>query len=183
MRRTGSQASSISFHANAFGEETLVIIEASISTIETMEDRRYAAMLDKDVKMLRSILHDQLTYVHSSGVTDTKASYIAGLESGVWDYKCIRRSKQTIKVEGPLALVFNRISMNIAVGVDHVCTENRDLAVWIYEVNIWRLIAVQSSAIVPSAKVTSVWVSGDEDEGDLGVAFIGLRNPQGFNIQ
>ena len=63
-----------------------MIIEASISTIETMEDRRYAAMLYKDVKMLRSLLHDQLTYVHSSGTTDTKASYIAGLEAGTWDY-------------------------------------------------------------------------------------------------
>ena len=72
-------------HTNSFGEEMVVIIEAHVSKIETMEDRRYAAMLDKDVKTLRSIFHDQLTHVHSSGVTDTKASYIAGLETGVWD--------------------------------------------------------------------------------------------------
>jgi hypothetical protein len=83
-----------------------VTIEASISTIETMEDRRYAAMLYKDVKMLRSLLHDQLTYVHSRGTTDTKASYIAGLKAGTWDYRCIRRSKQTIKVQKSLALCF-----------------------------------------------------------------------------
>jgi hypothetical protein len=170
-------------HVNSFREEMVVIIEANVSKIETMEDCRYAAMLDKDVKILRSILHDQLTHVHSSGVTDTKASYIAGLETGVWDYRCIRRSKQTIKVQGSLALVFNRISMIIAVGCHLVCMENRDLAVWIYETNIWRLIAVQSSAIVPSAKVTSVWGSDDEVEGDLGLAFISPRNLHGFNIQ
>jgi hypothetical protein len=183
MRRTGSQASPKSVHAKSFGEEIVVIIEASISTIETMEDRRYAAMLYKDVKMLRSILHDQLTYVHSSGVTDTKASHIAGLETGVWDYRCIRRSKQTIKVQASLALVFNLLSINIAVSDYLVRMENRDLAVWIYEANIWRLIAVQSRAIVPSAKVTSVWGSDDEVEGDLGLAFISPRNLQGFNIQ
>jgi hypothetical protein len=107
MWRTGSQASPKSVHAKSFGEEIVVIIEASISTIETMEDRRYAAMLYKDVKMLRSLLHDQLTYVHSSGTTDTKASYIAGLEAGTWDYRCIRRSKQMIKVQKSLALVFD----------------------------------------------------------------------------
>jgi hypothetical protein len=107
MRRTRSQASPQSVHAKSFGEEIVVIIEASISTIETMEDRRYAAMLYKDVKMLRSLLHDQLTYVHSSGTTDTKASYIAGLEAGTWDYRCIRRSKQMIKVQKSLALVFD----------------------------------------------------------------------------
>jgi hypothetical protein len=39
MRRTGSQASPKSVHAKSFGEEIVVIIEASISTIETMEDR------------------------------------------------------------------------------------------------------------------------------------------------
>jgi hypothetical protein len=183
MRRTGSQASPKSVHAKSFGEEIVVNIEANVSKIETMEDCRYAATLDKDVKILRSILHDQLTYVHSSGVTDTKASYIAGLEAGTWDYRCIRRSKQTIKVQGSLALVFNRISMNLAVGGHLVCMENRDLAVWICEANIWRLIAVQSSAIVPSAKVTSVWGSDDEVEGDLGLAFISPRNIQGFNIQ
>jgi len=160
-----------------------VIIEASISTIETMEDRRYAAMLYKDVKMLRSLLRDQLTYVHSSGTTDTKASYIAGLEAGTWDYRCIRRSKQTIKVQKSLALVVNCLSMNIAVGGHLVCMENRDLAVWVCEASIWRLIAVQSSAIVPSAKVTSVWGSDDEGEGDLGFAFISPRNLQSFNIQ
>jgi hypothetical protein len=184
MRRTGSQASPKSVHAKSFGEEIVVIIEASISTIETMEDRRYAAMLYKDVKMLRSLLHDQLTYVHSSGTTDTKASYIAGLEAGTWDYRCIRRSKQTIKVQKSLALVFNYLSMNIAARRDYLLRmENRVLAVWIYEANIWRLIAVQSSAIVPSAKVTSVWGSDDEVEGDLGLAFISPRNLQGFNIQ
>jgi hypothetical protein len=156
-------------HVNSFAEEMMVIIEADISKIETMEDRRYAAMLDKDMNMLRSILHDQLTYVHSSGVTDTKASYIAGLETGVWDYRCIRRSKQTIRVQGSLALVFNRISMNIAVRGHLVCMENRDLAVWIYEANIWRLIAVQSSAILPSAEVASVWGSDDKDQKEIPV--------------
>ena len=48
---------------------------------------RYAAVLYKDVKILRPILHDQLTYIHSSGVTDTKASYIAGIETRGWDSK------------------------------------------------------------------------------------------------
>jgi hypothetical protein len=170
-------------YIRSLAEETIVTIERDISKIETMEDRRYAAMLYKDVKMLRSILHDQLTYVHSSGVTDTKASYIAGLEAGVWDYRCIRRSKQTIKVQASLALVFNLLSINIAVSDYLVRMENRDLAVWIYEANIWRLIAVQSSPIVPSAKVTSVWGSDDEVEGNLGLAFISPRNLQRFNIQ
>ena len=142
----------------------VVIIEANISKMETMEDLRYAAMLYKDVKVLRSILHDRLTYVHSSGVTHTKASYIAGLETGVWNYRSIRRSKQTIKVQESLALVFNRLSMNIAFRGRLVRTENRSLAVWIYEANIWRLIAVQSSAILPATQVTPGWGSDDEDE-------------------
>ena len=57
--------------------------------------------------------------------------------------------------------------MNIAVRRDYLLRmENRALAVWIYEANIWRLIAVQSSAIAPSADITPVWNSDDEDEGD-----------------
>ena len=60
--------------------------------IERLEDERYQAMLDKDAPTLERLLHPDLVYMHSSGVADSKESYINGLLSGVWD----SRSDKTV---------------------------------------------------------------------------------------
>jgi hypothetical protein len=52
--------------------------------IRNLEDSRYAAMLAKDIDTLNFLLHDDLTYVHSTGDIDTKQSYMAGLNDGTW---------------------------------------------------------------------------------------------------
>ena len=54
--------------------------------IARLEEDRYGAMLDKDVAILARRLDDDLVYMHSSGVADTKESYIRGLRDGAWDY-------------------------------------------------------------------------------------------------
>ncbi len=43
-----------------------------IKALEALEDRRQAAMLAGDLDTLGEILHDELTYVHSTGGIDTK---------------------------------------------------------------------------------------------------------------
>ena len=121
--------------------------EAIIAEITRLEDQRYAAMLGKDADALQRLLHDDLVYMHSSGVADTKKSYIDGLREGVWDYSRIDRDDQTIRIAGPLALVFNRISISIAIRGVRKELANKALAVWSKDTGAWQLIALQSSAI------------------------------------
>jgi hypothetical protein len=64
--------------------------------------------------------------VHSSGIADTKESYLRGLREGVWDYRRIARTEQTVKVNGDTALIFNRLAISITA---------------------WRLVALQSGAV------------------------------------
>ena len=111
------------------------------------EDERYAAMLAGDVGALERLLHDDLVYMHSSGVADTKASYLEGLRDGVWDYRRIQRGDATLKVRPTLALVFNRVSMSIAVRGVAKQLDNRALAVWVPSAGGWQLVALQSGAI------------------------------------
>ena len=122
----------------------------TIAAIERLEDERCAAMLTKDVEMLDRLLHDDLVYMHSTGVADTKASYIAGLRDRVWDYSRIDRSEQTVRVHETLALVFSRLSISIAVRGVPKELDNRALAVWVPADGTWRLVAVQSGAILHS---------------------------------
>jgi Domain of unknown function (DUF4440) len=47
------------------------------STILDLEAKRIAAMVSKDLTTLSALLADDLSYTHSSGTTDTKASFLA----------------------------------------------------------------------------------------------------------
>ena len=41
--------------------------------IIALDDKRFGAMIGRDFKALQAMVHDDLLYTHSSGVTDTKA--------------------------------------------------------------------------------------------------------------
>ena len=124
-----------------------------IADIARLEDERYAAMLGKDIGALERLLHPDLVYMHSSGVADTKASYIAGVRDRVWDYHAIARSDQTVRLHGALALVFNRLKIDLSVRGVAKSLDNRALAVWVADDggsrNSWRLIALQSGMVPP----------------------------------
>ncbi|HEX4595051.1 MAG TPA: nuclear transport factor 2 family protein [Bryobacteraceae bacterium] len=60
---------------------------SSNKEILALEDKRYAAMCGGDFAALEAMLHDELLYTHSSGLTDTKATWLASLRSGKTKYK------------------------------------------------------------------------------------------------
>ena len=49
---------------------------SSEKEILEQEDRRFAAMVGEDFGSLEAMVHDELIYTHSSGVVDTKASWL-----------------------------------------------------------------------------------------------------------
>ena len=119
--------------------------------IERLEDERYAAMLAKDVATLERLLHPNLVYMHSSGFADDKGSYIAGVRDRLWDYHRIARSEQTVRLNGSLALVFNRLKIDLTVRGIEKSLDNRALAVWVATDGAWRLIALQSGTVPAAA--------------------------------
>ena len=71
---------------------------SSDKEILALEDKRYAAMCGGDFAALEAMLHDELLYTHSSGLTDTKATWLASLRSGKTKYKsaaCSDRKRAT----------------------------------------------------------------------------------------
>lgn len=65
--------------------------------ILTLEDKRYAAMTSGDLASLEELLHDQLLYTHSSGMMDTKASWLLAMKSGKTRYKSVKCSGQQVR--------------------------------------------------------------------------------------
>jgi ketosteroid isomerase-like protein len=118
-----------------------------VEEIAALEDRRYAAMVAKDVATLDELLDEKLIYMHSSGVADTKASYLKGLQTGVWDYHQVDRSDLRTEIDGDVALVFGKLSIRITIRGEYKAFDSRALAVWHRRGGTWHLLAVQSGAM------------------------------------
>ncbi len=127
--------------------ETTEVVEE----IAALEDRRYAAMVAKDVATLDELLDEKLIYMHSSGIADTKASYLEGLQTGVWDYHQVDRSDLRTEIDGDVALVFGKLSIRITIRGEYKAFDSRALAVWHRRAGTWHLLAVQSGAM-PAAR-------------------------------
>jgi ketosteroid isomerase-like protein len=119
----------------------------AIDEVRQLEDARYAAMLGKDIPVLERLLDDKLVYMHSTGVADTKSSYIEGLRTGVWDYRGIDRTELRYQTDGDIVLVFGKLAIRMITRGVHKAFESRALAVWVRKPDGWHLLAVQSGAI------------------------------------
>jgi len=116
--------------------------------IRELEEQRYRAMLDADVATLSGLLDDDLTYTHSSGIVDTKASYLAGVRDKVWEYKNISRENEQVVVRGNCALVFCRLRIDVSVRGTPKKVDSNALAVWVQDGQRCRVLAVHSSPAV-----------------------------------
>ena len=109
-----------------------------------LEQRRFKAMCDGDADALSALLHDRLTYTHSSGAVDSKESYTRGVREKVWDYHSITPSDAKVSMKGNAAVVHCRLRFDLtARGVPRII-ETVALAVWVDDGG-WTCIAVHST--------------------------------------
>ena len=116
-------------------------------SVRELEEQRYAAMVKGDVAALDGLLDEALTYTHSSGVVDNKASYLAGVRDKVWEYKHITRENERVVIRGDCALVFCRLRIQLHVRGEPKTVDSNALAVWVRDGQQARLLAVHSAAV------------------------------------
>ncbi|MBX3567886.1 MAG: nuclear transport factor 2 family protein [Rhizobiaceae bacterium] len=123
--------------ADPAGQNTL------IETIETLEARRYAAMLASDVAALDEMLDDDLVYTHSLGDRDGKASYLDKVARGVFVYHEIHHTSDRIIARDGCAVVAGTMRATASVGPELRRIDNSCMAVWMKTNGRWRLAAYQ----------------------------------------
>jgi ketosteroid isomerase-like protein len=111
-----------------------------------LEQRRFKAMCDGDAAALGALLHDRLTYTHSSGTVDTKESYTRGVREKLWDYQSIKASNATVSIAGNAALVHCRLRIDVTVRSVPKVVDSVALAVWVDD-GSWKCIAVHSTPV------------------------------------
>lgn len=123
----------------------------NIDGILALETRRYAAMTSNDLDALAALFHDDLVYTHSSGLVDTKASYLESLRSGRTRYLEVEQREQHVRLLGDVALVrgASHIEVDVTVNGEKVrkSLDLRSLAVWTATAAGWQFLAWQSCAV------------------------------------
>lgn len=109
-----------------------------------LEDQRYAAMIAKDEAALEKCFGDDLIYTHSSGAVDTKASYIAAIKGGKFNYIKCDRFEEKVRVYGDTALVSGRAVFEAVVEGAPRTLRLRYLNVWTKAQSGWKFVGWQS---------------------------------------
>ena len=118
---------------------------SSEKDIVSLEDKRYAAMTSGDFAALEVLLHEQLLYTHSSGVTDTKASWLESQRSGKTRYKSVSITDRKVRLLGDVALVTGKAHIEAEVNGQPRTIRLIFLNAWTKTLQGWKFVAWQST--------------------------------------
>jgi hypothetical protein len=122
-----------------------------LAAVRAADDQRIAATVSADRAKLAALLSDELRYAHSSGLVDTKKSYVESITSGRTKYHLIEFEERnfTFPAAG-IALESGRAHMKATgpTGLNDAIFSF--LAVWREENGQWRFLAWQSCKLPPA---------------------------------
>lgn len=102
------------------------------------------AMISGDRKALENIAAANLSYGHSSGKLEDKATFVETIASGKSDFVEITLSNQTVKVTGNVALVRHQLDAKTNDGGKPGEVHLGILLVWQKQGKTWKLLGRQA---------------------------------------
>lgn len=95
----------------------LFLVSFAFTNAQTSDELKVAeavsmlkqAIIDADKTVLEKIIHEDLSYGHSSGTIETKAMFIESLVSNNSDFKTMDLTEQTVKIAGKNAIVRHKL--------------------------------------------------------------------------
>jgi hypothetical protein len=133
-------------HAQESGVHATVVVPKGAEEAWQLEGKRRAALIAGDLDTLEALCSDELTYTHTTGMVDTKQSYMKALRSGV-------RYEAMDFLEVSLAPYDNTVVM---VGLAQIAVKSprgpirfkaRFTGVWAKQQGQWRFAAWQTTLV------------------------------------
>ena len=114
------------------------------AAVNAAVDNLKKAMIDGDKAGLQNITADQLSYGHSSGKVEDKATFIDNIASGKSDFVTIELTNQTISIAGDAAIVRHALAATTNDGGNPGNVKLNILLVWQKQKGKWVLLARQA---------------------------------------
>ena len=108
--------------------------------IAAAEQTLYRAMIAQDLPALDAVLADDVVYVHSTAVAETKDGYLTGVRNGLYEYGSIESDAATVSIHGGVAVQTGRSRMSVGAR-DQPKAPITLLVTWVWkrEAQGWRL--------------------------------------------
>jgi len=133
---------------NAFADEN-----TRLANVKAADAARVATMKSPTADALNLIFSDDLRYAHSSGVVDTKASFIDVLTTGKTKYVGYDYEEQNFTFPAPgIALMSGKAHVKAVTATGEMDAVLAFLAVWREEGGKWRFLAWQSCKLPAATK-------------------------------
>ncbi len=94
------------------------------------EKARFAAQMSGDGAAMNKLFGDDLVYIHSSTVQDTKKSFIESITSGNVKYRAMHQGEATVRTYGCVAIVSGAAKFEVTVKGENRTLDLLYHAIW-----------------------------------------------------
>jgi hypothetical protein len=121
-----------------------------IHDVQSQVDKRARAMVDADIGTIADLLDERLLYTHSSGLTDTRDSYVAALNRQEYTYHSVKTVSLDHSIEIGGLVILNSLmeaSMTVKSSGQTVSRQLKVTEVWVPGDAGYRLLVSNSTNI------------------------------------
>ncbi len=115
------------------------------AALVAIDQKRIDALIQRDVSTLETLLGDDLTYVHASGLTQGKVDFLADLKSGRRQYKSIKNADLKLHMTKDLAVISAQSDIVVNSQGRDVDLSVRIVEVYARRGGHWQLVAYQAT--------------------------------------
>jgi len=122
---------------------------STVTSVLAFEDARFSAMVRADTTWLRDAFADDVSYVHTTARSDTKAEYLKAIADGSLRYEALSPKERRVRLLGPTAAVIAGLLHARALATDGALLDADVRYTAVYERfrNRWRLVAWQTTRV------------------------------------
>ncbi len=114
------------------------------TTVADIEKQRFAALVSKDFGYLDKVLAEDLFYCHSSGLIDTKNSFIQSIKDGKLTYQEMNVEELKVRIYGKTAVITGVCGAKVLSNGQQLNTRFRFTDVYVKSKAGWQMVSWQS---------------------------------------
>lgn len=117
------------------------------SPVADLEARRWQALVAGDLDELDRLFADDMTYTHSNGMVDSKASYLGALRDGVFRYVDVDVQEPSSRDFGGTVVVTGTAVATSESAGGRLVSPLRYTGVWSQKDGAWQFVAWHSCPV------------------------------------
>jgi ketosteroid isomerase-like protein len=120
-----------------------------VKEVQAASDAWKLAMMKKDAAGLQKLMHEDMIYSHSNGLTQTKADVVKATTTGKTIIEAMDFSETTVRVYGNTALIRANVEMRNSTDGKATVFHTNVLHVWLKGPNGWQMVSRQATQLSP----------------------------------